>query len=314
MKYAVILVLLATSTVCPAQLLVDAEDEVAIGGIRQFITIQASDTTHPVLLFLHGGPGGSVMHYASRFSHRLREHFIVVHWDQRETGKTLKRNASPQPLTLELFQNDTREMVQTLLERFHQDKLFLVGHSWGTALGFYMVRHHPGMLHAFVGIGPMIHQLESEEMALARMKELATLNENRQALEELAHVRIPFETGEQLYYHRKWLQVYAGNTRGLSRRYVERWADTWLDVFNQASRDNLLESLPVVKCPVYLLVGKRDYQTNARLAEKYYNALTAPRKGLYWFDAGHAIPAADPKHLQDVLIGTILPAVYPAAF
>lgn len=307
MKHIFLLVSLLTGTSCFAQRPIDAAEEIHLGGIRQFVTIHAKDTTHPILLFLHGGPGGSVMTYADRFTNRLREHFVVVQWDQRETGRTLELNTSPVPLTLDVFRKDTREIIQLLLARFGQKKLYLVGHSWGTALGFHIARAYPHLLHAYISIGPMINQLESERIALAMMKDKALENGNQKATLELGAIHIPFQNGEQLYYHRKWLLDLSGSRRTLSKRYVEQWAETWLDVFNQASMEDLPSTLPAIGCPLYIFAGKHDYQTNSSIAEQYYTMVKAPKKGFYWFDTGHSIPSAAPARMQDLIIQTILP-------
>ena len=156
----------------------------------------------------------------------------------------------------------------------------------------------------------MINQLESERMSLSLLKADAANNNNEEEREELSHVKIPFENGEQLYYHRKWLLAYAGSRKKLSFDYVKNWADTWLSVFNDASRDNLLRSLPSVACPVYFFAGRKDFQTNSTITETYFNRLGAPRKALYWFDCAHSIPSAQPARMQKLIIEKVLPETY----
>ncbi len=310
MKHFLILAAWLLPSFAFGQVPIDTTEEISIGGIRQFITIEGKDRSLPILLFLHGGPGGSVMNYSDRFTGKLQEHFVVVQWDQRETGRTLLLNPSPVPLTLPVFQRDTHELITALLERFHREKLYLAGHSWGTALGFHIARNYPNLLYAYMAIGPMIYQAESERMALSLMKEKASRKGNERALKELTQVNIPFENGLQLYYHRKWLQDLSGRRPTLNQKYVEDWAARWLVVFNEASRDNLFETLPAVACPVYFFLGKKDYQTNSTLAEKYYMQLKAPRKELFWFNTGHSIPSSDPEGLQEVIIRTVLPQTF----
>jgi pimeloyl-ACP methyl ester carboxylesterase len=310
MKYVSFVVLILTTTFSFAQTAVDTAEEVSIGGIKQFITLEGKDENLPLLLFLHGGPGRSVMSYADRFTDKLKEHFIVVQWDQRETGRTLALNASPVPLSLSVFQNDTYELIQLLLRKFHREKLYLAGHSWGTALGFYIARTHPGLLYAYLPIGPMINQLESERLALALMQEHALKKGNQKEAQELATIHVPFENGEQLYFHRKWLQDLSGSRKQLQKTYVENWASTWLAVFNDASKENLFETLPAISCPVYFFAGKKDLQTNSSITDKYYTFVTAPQKKLFWFDAGHSIPSAQPQRLQEVIIDDILPETF----
>ena len=150
-----------------SQTAIDSTGTLTVGGIKQFVSIKGKDNRNPLLLFLHGGPGNSVIHYAEKFTHKLQEHFIVVQWDQRNAGKTLALNNSPEPLTVDLFESDTHQLIDSLLKRFHQPKLYLVGHSWGTFLGFYMAKNYPELLYAYIPICPMINQLESERIILS---------------------------------------------------------------------------------------------------------------------------------------------------
>ena len=310
MKNFLLFAVFTTARVLYAQTAVDSKEEIPIGEIKQVVTIQTRDTSLPLLLFLHGGPGGSVMGYSDKFTHRLQEHFIVVQWDQRETGQTLALNESPVPLTLDVFQRDTETIIAYLLKRYNREKLYLVAHSWGTVLGFHIARTHPELLYAYIPIGPMINQLESERLALSAMRKDAMARRNEKAIEELNKVNIPFGNGEQLYYHRKWLQVFSGSRRTLSKSYVDNWSATWLAVFNEASKDNLMETLPSIACPVYFFAGRKDYQTNSSIAEKYHLALKAPRKGFFWFETGHSIPGAAPEQMQDIIIEKILPETF----
>jgi pimeloyl-ACP methyl ester carboxylesterase len=313
MKYLILLAVSITATLSFAQKAIDRQEEILVGGIKQFITIQSADTTLPLLLFLHGGPGGSVMNYSDKFSNKLQNHFVVVHWDQRETGRTRELNPSPVPLTLGQFQGDTQEVIGYLLRKFRREKLYLAGHSWGTALGFHIARTHPEWLYAFIAIGPMINQLESERVALALMNERAARAGNAKALAELGEVRVPFENGRQLYYHRKWLQEMSGSRRSLSKDYVESWAATWLPLFREASHENLSQSLPSIACPVYFMVGRRDFQTSSAITEEYYHALSAPKKALFWFETGHSIPSSAPARMQEIMIEKVLAETFVAA-
>jgi len=287
---------------------IDVSYAIKIGGINQWVSVKGKDIHDPLLLWLHGGPGGSVMNKADKFTKKLQEDFIVVQWDQRETGKTLDLNKSPQPLIFSLFQQDTHDIIDSLLAQFHYKKLYLVGHSWGTALGFYIADKYPELLYAYVAISPMINQRESERMTLDMLKENAG---RKKEIEELSAVKIPFENGEQLYYDRKWLYAFSGQKLiGITfpKKFVLSWASTWLLVFNEASAINLFDSAPEIKCPVYFFAGRKDYQTHFAVTEDYYNKLVAPKKQLFWFEqSGHSIPDSEPELMQDVIITKILP-------
>lgn len=295
---------------------IDKSESPLINGIKQYISIKGDDITKPILLFLHGGPGGSVMNEATLFTRELQKHFIVVQWDQRETNRTLQLNPSPVPLSIGLIQNDTKELIDYLLKQFDQKKLYLAGYSWGTVLGFYIADKYPELLYAYVAISPVIYQLESEQLTLALLKQRAEENKNETELTELATVKIPFENSKQLFYSRKWLFAFDGNpmrnqdTTGMIR-YFERWSQTWLPVWNESLKQNRFKETPALNCPVYFFVGRKDHQTHFSIAEKYYNDLTASKKKLYWFDkSAHTIINTEPALLQEIIIKEILPATF----
>lgn len=307
----IICVLLFAFVHSAAQTAIDTAEAIPVGNIEQYITIKSKDRSLPLLLFLHGGPGGSVLRYADKFTYRLQQHFVVIQWDQRGTGRTQELCPSPTALSLDVFQKDAHDMIRVLLKKFGRDKLYLVGHSWGTALGFHVARNYPGLLYAYIPIGAMVWQSQSEKMALAMMKKRALTDENAHALDELSTVDIPFQDGEKLFYHRKWLQEMSGNRKMLSKSYVEKWALTWLPVFNEASAENLFTSAPQIDCPVYFMAGRTDCQTNSSLAEKYYLMLRAPKKGFFWFErCGHSVPTCEPDRLQAIIVETILPETF----
>ncbi|MGO9932427.1 MAG: alpha/beta fold hydrolase [Steroidobacteraceae bacterium] len=64
---------------------------VPIGGIDQWIQFGENQPNHPLLLYLHGGPGGTSLPAAAAWK-PWEEYFTVVHWDQRGAGRTFGRN------------------------------------------------------------------------------------------------------------------------------------------------------------------------------------------------------------------------------
>lgn len=277
---------------------------ISVGNILHWIKVDGDNDQNPVLLFLHGGPGSSMMNYSNKFTGELQKHFMVVQWDQRETGKTKSLNPSPEPLTVALFESDAVGVINFLRNKFHRDKIYLSGHSWGGFLALVVAWHHPELLAACFAAAPMVNQLESEKLALSKMKEISSKEKNVKALEELAEVKIPFENGRQLYFHRKWLHILVNHEKPrMTQPFVENWAITWLALFNNASQVNFAVDVPEINCPVYFLVGSNDYQTNFVLTKKYFEKLKAPKKELFWFtNSAHLLNLTESRKFQEVII------------
>ena len=146
------------------------QEAVTIGGIKQWISIKGADEKKPVLLFLHGGPGNSVMGYDEKFTKKLQKYFLVVQWDQREVERTAKLNPSDKPLTVLLMENDAVELINYLRARFSQSKIYLAGHSWGGFLGLKIASDYPDLLEAYFAICPMVWQEDSERLSLEWLK------------------------------------------------------------------------------------------------------------------------------------------------
>ena len=89
------------------------------------------------------------------------------------TYGALARRASSSTASCACFLVPTKRMVppeattvrvRYLRERFGVDKVYLVGESWGSALGIMLVQRYPELFHALVGTGQMVAFLENDRM------------------------------------------------------------------------------------------------------------------------------------------------------
>jgi len=296
-----------------AQTPIDTSMAVKIGGIKQWINISTNDTSKPLLLFLSGGPGESSMDYKDDFTKKLQEQFVVVNWDQRESGKTLQLNASPEPLTVERYQQDTHELITYLLHHFNRPKLYLVGFSWGTVLGIKMAQQYPTLLYAYIAVSQLVNQNKSEQLLLQRSKEQATEAKNQTALTELSLIKIPFVNKDQLYYQRKWLFTFSNNpiSDTALRKEFDEFPNSMFMLFGEASKIDFTKKVQALQCPIYFFAGRNDYQTNHELAYSYYQQLKAKNKYFYWFEkSAHVVPFTEPDLFQQTIIDKVLPETF----
>ena len=275
-----------------------------IGGIKQVIEIKTDDFNKPILLFLSGGPGSSMMKNADTFTNILKNKFTIVQWDQRDAGKTLKLNPSPTKISVEQMEKDTYQVINFLIKELHQEKIYLLGSSWGNVLGFDIVKNHPELLHSYFAVNPVISQLTSEEELLKTLK--IHFKDNALASKELASVQIPFTTDEDLFYLRKWLFYKEGKEYVTSNDFKNgflEWSKTWSPVWNEVMNIDLPKTLKKVDCPVYFFVGKNDIQTSTTITKEYFEELKAPKKDLFIFEnSGHQIHQDEPEKFQNTII------------
>ncbi len=87
-------------------------EQITVNGSRQWITIRGKNAHNPVLLFLMGGPGAGGF-LDQGFLAPLEDHFVVVNWDQPNTGKSY--GAVPrEQLTPQRYVADAYALTQLL--------------------------------------------------------------------------------------------------------------------------------------------------------------------------------------------------------
>eukprot|EP00833_Pecoramyces_ruminatium_P014241 jgi/Orpsp1_1/1188273/evm.model.d7180000063561.1 len=79
---------------------------VDINGTKQWINIYGQDINNPVILYLHGGPGGATSYIDYKFLRKWSDIYTVVTWDQRDSGLTAKMGKKEVPYTYDLFMED----------------------------------------------------------------------------------------------------------------------------------------------------------------------------------------------------------------
>ena len=138
---------------------------VNINGAEQGMFIKGTNRSNPVLLWVSGGRGCRTTSWREQYPAGLEDLFTVVWWDQRGTGLSYDPDIPPANMTVEQFIADTLAVTDYLRERFDQDKIYLLGHSWGSFIGIQVAARAPERYQAYIGMAQMTHQLRSEALA-----------------------------------------------------------------------------------------------------------------------------------------------------
>lgn len=282
---------------------IDETRVIPVGDIKQFISIQGKNENNPILLYLHGGPGQAASPNKEKITSNLEKDFVIVHWDQRNTGKTLELNISPNPVTIELMQTDAEVVFQYLLKSFNRERIVVVAHSWGNVLGFHLAQRFPNQIATFFSVSPSIYPQKSQHLELKQLKKYFKKEKNEKALTQLSTIQIPHRNMEEMIIQYRWQSEYGGETvtDEMVQQYMPfflDWEQKWMPIYNEMSARNLFKQLKEVSCPVIFFIGKEDYTSNFKLTATYYKKLKAPSKEVVWFETGHNIPMLMPELFQ----------------
>ena len=310
-----------------------------IGGIDQWIFVRAVDSSAPVLLFLHGGPGSPMIPLARQFEGSLARHFVVVHWDQRGAGKSFSLGIPPDSMTRERFAADAIELVEKLRARFGVERIFLAGSSWGTVLGADVVARRPDLFYAYVAMGAVVHGPRGEAISYTTVRECLRARGDTDDLEALEAIGPPpYQSVIDLARQRQWLRRCGGMFRDPERTsFMARYGYaspeySLLDgirfqvgevfsgftmVTDLHQTVDMLAQVPRIEVPIFFFQGRHDRQSPSVLVEEYFERLDAPRgKHLIWFEhSAHSPYREEPARFGHLLVKEVLPlAKGPAAF
>jgi len=286
--------------------------DIEINGVSQRVLIRGENLANPVLLHVHGGPGGVDQAVIRGSGVTLEDIFTVVYWDQRGAGasyRAMKTNDMINSLTLEQIVDDGVELTRYLRERFQKQKVYLQAHSWGTLVGVHMISKAPNYFHAYFGIGQMADSRRSEKLSYSFTLNQAKLADDKKALAALQKIGSPpyqddadwisnvmiergllhqyelpdgsetlsmFDTYKLFTLYREYsLMDKLNSLAGVEMSMQQLWME--------AINANLFLTHTTFSIPVYIFQGKYDKHTVTEVALDYFQAIAAPHKEYFDF-------------------------------
>jgi len=293
---------------------IDSLYDVNINGCQQKILVQSNNTDNPLLLYLHGGPGSSIMMYSHTFSKRLIEHFTLVNWDQRGSALSYHEGMDTTKISEEQIRNDALELVKYLLKTFHKQKIYLIGHSFGSAIGLQLVADNPGYFAAYIGVGQVATDWNrSVAITYTWLHSTLVKANDTIALKRIEADKFPYIDLITKYGGHHRLSIDLDSVVKASPLYFNGYLDLLKKgkSFSQYYVEKNSNSKPVshrslydINVPLYFFEGINDHVMACapELVVEYCNKVKAPEKRIIWFNSAHYISVEEPEQFQDELI------------
>ncbi|MBO4846457.1 MAG: alpha/beta hydrolase [Lachnospiraceae bacterium] len=301
---------------------INKSEYILLNGQEQYILTLGHDVSNPVIISLHGGPGAPTTSTDYCWLDYLTDDYTVISWDQRGCGRTYYHNFKTDPdnstVSFDQAMKDLDALVDYACEKYGQDKVIIMGHSYGSLLGSQYVLDHPEKVSGYVGIGQEVIEEDlyaytySYEDALAKAKEAgddvavmekayeALVNEptvaNMSALDNITGAYHPVSVTEDVSTAATFFSPYTGvdDFRWYFLIISTMFGNTTYENLQKTLIDHLLAFNAYKRStdfivPVLFISGSEDWSCPVGPIEEYYEVITAPSKDMVLIDGcGHS--------------------------
>ncbi len=278
--------------------------DIELNGSMQRVLIRGANRDNPILLHLHGGPGGPDQTLLQSTGATIEDMFTVVYWDQRGAGASYSSDHDIANLTLNQIVDDGILLSQILSKEFEQQKIFLQGHSWGTLVGIKMAAAEPKLFKAFISVGQLVHAVRAEILSFDYALAEAQKANDQKTIDALSLLgRPPYDSDQKwidsVMVQRSLLMPYELPQKaplftmfetyqsfimypGYSirdklnslRGFETSLPKLWMEVINT----DLFSGINRLEVPVYFIQGNYDKHTVTSLVREYFEFIDAPQK------------------------------------
>lgn len=301
---------------------------VEVNNTEMGMIIKGKDVSNPILLFVHGGPGMTEYFLQEDYPTGLEDYFTVVWWDQRGAGLSYNGDIDESTMTTEQFIDDTIAMTNYLRERFGQDKIYLMAHSWGTFIAIQAVEKAPELYSSYIGVEQVTYQNESEKLAYEYMLQYYENSGKYKTVEKIKKVdyksddyagmrdAIMHKAGIGTTHDMKSVVsgVFLPSLKNKEYTLPEKiniWKGKIFSrntlLFQEMIETDLRKIIQKLDIPVYFFSGIYDYTVNYEMSEDYLVQLSAPVKGFYLFkNSAHGPIFEEPDKVISIMINDVL--------
>ncbi|WP_281199955.1 alpha/beta fold hydrolase [Staphylococcus schleiferi] len=294
----------------------------SLNGHRQGVIIETKDEQNPILLVVHGGPGFPLYPFFRAHHIDLTDQYTVVYWDQRGTGMSYTR----QIVGMCDLIDDLYQLIQFLRLHFHQDKVFLMCHSFGTIIGTHVAHRYPEVIAAYIGMGQLGNVFHNEQLILDHLRFLAHEENNQNAVKRLNRVHLTRQFNTNRYYGRVRQRYTERYKVGFSSHGYSLWRmfkvmmstpyyklierinivrgslSTFEHLTNEMANVDLNDIAQEITVPFYVLQGVHDLQTTYEDSKAFFDRVASKDNHFYAFqDTAHAPFIDEPQKMLAIM-------------
>ncbi|WP_345290076.1 alpha/beta fold hydrolase, partial [Streptomyces gulbargensis] len=139
----------------------------------------------------------------------------IVHYDQRGSGKSYHFFEDYSKLTTDVHVQNLIELTDSIKNRLGQEKVLLIGHSFGTYIAMKAASKEPKAFSAYIGIGQVSDMIQSEIDSYNYTINQAKLAGNTNDLKKLEGLKNRIFNGDELT-PRNLIRKYGGAARQIN--------------------------------------------------------------------------------------------------
>jgi len=275
-------------------------------GTKLFANIRGDNSSSPILLYLHGGPGSplGIPIFKAYSGHQLEKNFMVVYLHQRGIMNSARIPDSAH--TVSNYVKDIHHVVSYLKGLYKGQEIFLLGHSWGGFISYMYLLEYENEIDKFVAVCAPLNSRTMLNGRIEMILQWAKNTNNQQAVNEIKTlhdkpISLSKDDSEILV---KWMsKAYGGWNRNLNMTKVNDAIDyeenipAWLKeqkhiesiLIEEILSINLTDSISNLHTPLLCLAGKEDTDVPWYIVKEEFENYAGPKKFILFENSHHMV-------------------------
>jgi len=294
-----------------------------LGGVEQYVLLRGKNRSAPLLVYVHGGPGMTSTPFLRTYNKDLEDHFLVAYWEQRGTSNSYNDSLDPVSMNIDQITEDLGELIRLLSVEFNQEKVLLVGHSWGTVPALAHAAVSPNTVAAYIAVSQTVNQVESDTIGYEWALAEARKHQHKKSITVLEELGPPPYTIDEFVTQRRQVNFLGGGMRNPLSDLQLAWIALQTPEFAWPNLGPLVKGVqfsggalwdeqqqynaetrhPRIDVPLFMLLGRFDRVISSELGASYFDAVEAPQKELIWFEqSAHAPQFEEPEVFNATIV------------